>query len=167
MFKSLTCLAALASAALAAPATVATVPAGFEITSSSLSGTGCPTPESAVFNYDAESAAFSMVYTEFVTTAGPGLPNPGHKECVLSLNLTIPEGYSVSVPNFTPHTDGENNGAWLNLRDFSPPGAEDFASACGGAAELTWDTRVLQWDEGEPITYSVDSIDSGFIFTAC
>ncbi|KAJ2916829.1 hypothetical protein MD484_g3539, partial [Candolleomyces efflorescens] len=101
MFKSLACLFALATAAIAAPALQVEVPAppppGFNITSLGVLGTGCP-PGSTYYVLNADKTAVTVTFSEFYAEAGPGIPiRNNRKACQLTFGVSVPPGFTFGI----------------------------------------------------------------------
>jgi len=103
MLASLSYLLALASAAIAAPAlqieVPAAAPAGFNITSLGVLGTGCP-PGSTYWVLNAEKTAVTVTFSEFYAEAGPGIAiSKNRKACQLTFGVNVPPGFTFGVAN--------------------------------------------------------------------
>ncbi|KAJ3532225.1 hypothetical protein NMY22_g7832 [Coprinellus aureogranulatus] len=101
MLKSLACIFALASAAIAAPALQVEVPAapppGFNITSLGVIGTGCP-PGSTYWVLNADKTAVTVTFSEFYAEAGPGISiSKNRKQCQLTFGVSVPPGFTFGV----------------------------------------------------------------------
>ncbi|KAJ3524179.1 hypothetical protein NMY22_g11119 [Coprinellus aureogranulatus] len=99
-------IASLVHAAVAVPAPHLKVdsPAGFNITSYSATGSGCPSGSTYhIFDSDIPEAA--VVFSDFNAEIGPGVPTSANtKECRLTFGLSIPEGYRFGVSSVDYHS---------------------------------------------------------------
>ncbi len=60
-------------------------------------GTGCQ-PDTFVTNVSEDRKAFTVAFSEYVASAGPGIPfTETRKNCNLVLNLDFPPGWSFSI----------------------------------------------------------------------
>lgn len=63
----------------------------------SANGSGCPDGTAEV-NVSPDNKAFTVAYSEFVAQVGPeAKPTDFRKQCQLSLNVQVPEGYTYAV----------------------------------------------------------------------
>jgi hypothetical protein len=94
--------AALLTVAVLAPSTAADAataepPAGAAITRIDSNGTGCKTPGSVTTEWT-DATGFRVHYADMVARAGGGAPGSDlRKNCLLSVQLTIPAGYTVAL----------------------------------------------------------------------
>ncbi|KAG2019593.1 hypothetical protein CC2G_005016 [Coprinopsis cinerea AmutBmut pab1-1] len=74
-------------------------PAGFNITSVGIVGTGCP-PGSTYYELHPERNALTVVFSEHYVEIGPpgsGIPASPKRNCRLSMGVYIPQGFTFSV----------------------------------------------------------------------
>ncbi|TFK33324.1 hypothetical protein BDQ12DRAFT_768673 [Crucibulum laeve] len=110
MFNLLTSavtLLAIISGAVAAPADDRTVvvptvpttpaPAGFNITSLGVNGSGCP-PGSTYFLLNPDKTAVTVTFSQYYAEAGPGISiSQNRKNCQLTFGVNVPPGFSFGV----------------------------------------------------------------------
>ncbi|KAF5328483.1 hypothetical protein D9611_014537 [Ephemerocybe angulata] len=101
MFKSIACLLALTTSAIAAPALGIDIPAapppGFNITSIGVMGTGCPAG-STYYVLNPDKTAVTVTFSEFYAEAGPGISaSKNRKACQLTLGVKVPAGFTFGI----------------------------------------------------------------------
>ncbi|KAJ2928583.1 hypothetical protein H1R20_g8496, partial [Candolleomyces eurysporus] len=105
MFKSIVSLLALASVAFAAPSASfekrvdfpGPHPPGFDITSVSFLGIGCP-PGSTYYFLSPDKTTVIVEFTELFAEAGPGVPiSRNRRACQLSFDVNVPAGFTFGV----------------------------------------------------------------------
>lgn len=100
MFKTLACILSAVTAVLAAPALIevpAAGPAGFNITSLGVLGTGCP-PGTTYYALNADKTAVTVTFSQFYAEAGPGISiSSNRKACQLTLGVRVPSGFSFGI----------------------------------------------------------------------
>ncbi|MEV6950397.1 DUF4360 domain-containing protein [Streptomyces sp. NPDC051183] len=84
-----------------APSAVATTPTApsdrVTVDVKSINGSGCR-PGSATVAVAQDNSAFTVTYSEYVAQAGGGAPTvEGRKNCLLSLLVNVPQGYTYAV----------------------------------------------------------------------
>jgi len=84
----------------AAPTSTATAgPPGFNITSLTVNGSGCP-PGSADYTLSPDNTAVTVTFSEFDASAGPGIAiSENRKNCQLTLTVGVPAGFTFGVAN--------------------------------------------------------------------
>ncbi|SMF20129.1 DUF4360 domain-containing protein [Pseudobacteriovorax antillogorgiicola] len=89
------------AAIMVSSAAFATAPSG-EVTIKDISynGSGCPLGTVAE-NLAEDKKAFTLTFSDYIAEAGPGLTfSDGRKNCQITLNLKIPQGWQFSVGTF-------------------------------------------------------------------
>ncbi|WP_242906399.1 DUF4360 domain-containing protein [Actinomadura terrae] len=88
--------AAAVTPAVAAPRP-ANGPDGVTVEIAAVNGTGCPPGTAAVALSD-DKEAFTVTYSDYMAQAGgSSRPIDHRKQCLLSLNLHVPQGYTYAV----------------------------------------------------------------------
>ncbi|KAH9474317.1 putative secreted protein [Psilocybe cubensis] len=106
-FASAATLLTIATAALAAPQrsgespgtipVVVPAPAGFNITSLGVNGSGCP-PGSTYYLLNPDRTAVTVTFSQFFAEAGPGIPiSQNRKNCQLTLGVYVPPGFTFGI----------------------------------------------------------------------
>lgn len=91
--------AVLSLATMASPAFAQSAPDPSQvyIESMTYNGTGCPVGSVAV-ELAPDRTAFTMLFSEFVAQAGPGIsPSQWRRNCQINFDLFVPSGWSYSV----------------------------------------------------------------------
>jgi hypothetical protein len=79
------------------------VPAGFNITSLSINGSGCP-PGTANYTLSGDGSAINMTFSKYFAQAGPGIPiSMNRRNCQLTLGVSIPPGFSFGISSIDYH----------------------------------------------------------------
>jgi len=97
-FKSAVAIlaAALITPVLAAPSAVAP-PAGFNITSLGLNGSGCP-PGSTYYLLSADRQSVTVTFSQYWAEAGPGVAiSQNRKNCQLTFGVHVPGGFTFGL----------------------------------------------------------------------
>ncbi|MGW7097897.1 DUF4360 domain-containing protein [Streptomyces sp. NPDC054838] len=88
---------ALATLAPGAGAAVPTPPEKVTVDVASVNGSGCR-PGSASVAVAPDNSAFTVTYSEYLAQVGGGVPaTEGRKNCLLSLLVHVPQGYTYAV----------------------------------------------------------------------
>ncbi|TFK28363.1 hypothetical protein FA15DRAFT_665330 [Coprinopsis marcescibilis] len=72
-------------------------PAGFNITSLNLNGSGCP-PGSAFYVLNQERTAVTVGFSQYYAEVGPKIPiNANRKNCRLTFGIKVPAGFTFGI----------------------------------------------------------------------
>ncbi len=83
-----------------APTWAQDVPSYVRIRSISYNGSGCPV-NSVAQNVADDKKAFTLLFSEFIAEAGPGIPlSATRRNCQLTIDMDFPQGYSYSIVTF-------------------------------------------------------------------
>jgi hypothetical protein len=98
-FTAATLLATGAAAmpAISVPTAPTPNPQDVKILGITAIGTGCPAGTASV-NIDATGTIFDVAFDQYTASVGPGnLPNDARKNCRVSINLSFPAGFQLSI----------------------------------------------------------------------
>ncbi|MFI5669367.1 DUF4360 domain-containing protein [Streptomyces sp. NPDC051704] len=91
------CLVTLSPSAGASSSAAAAPPGRVAVDVASVNGSGCR-PGSAAVAVAADNSAFTVTYSEYMASAGGGVAaTEGRKNCLLSLLVHVPQGYTYAV----------------------------------------------------------------------
>jgi hypothetical protein len=91
-------IASTTSTSISVPTpTAGSPPPNFNITGYGYNGSGCPT--GSTFSIpNSDNTAITITFSQFEATAGPGIAiNQGRKNCQISLQLHVPQGFSFAI----------------------------------------------------------------------
>lgn len=94
------CFTALALPTLEVPAEPsAAAPAGFNISSFGIIGTGCP-PGTVYYALNGEKTAVTVTFSQFFAEASPSTPmSANRKACQMTFGLNVPPGFTFGIAN--------------------------------------------------------------------
>lgn len=169
MLKTLTVLMAVLGAALSAEAQLAR---GMRLGAPEYGGTGCPAGTASV-SLSPEEDAISVLFDQFTVEAGASTGRRvDRKACLLSVPVTVPQGYSIGViqvdyrgfnvvPNYGASTRLNTEYFWAGIRGptysrvFNGPNNQDFTltngimtenmvwTPCGASVNLRINTSIM------------------------
>ncbi|MBC7530200.1 MAG: DUF4360 domain-containing protein [Oligoflexus sp.] len=85
----------------AAPVVEGPVPGTVQIKKITAAGTGCPDASTYSTNISPDNQAFTVTFSDFIAEVGAGIPlSAGRKNCSLTLDLQIPNGWQFSIATF-------------------------------------------------------------------
>jgi len=85
----------------AAPVVEGPIPGTVQIKKITAAGTGCADASTYSTNISPDNQAFTVTFSDFIAEVGQGLPlSAGRKNCSLTLDLQIPNGWQFSIATF-------------------------------------------------------------------
>ncbi len=168
MLKTLTVLIAIIGSALTAEAQLAK---GMRLGMPDYGGTGCPAGSASV-SLSPDEDAISVLFDQFTVEAGSTGRRVDRKACLLSVPVTVPQGYSIAViqVDYRGFNVVPSNGAynrinteyfWAGIRGptysqvFRGPNNDDFTltngimtenlvwTPCGASVQLRVNTSIM------------------------
>ncbi|MEK6773482.1 MAG: DUF4360 domain-containing protein [Bdellovibrionota bacterium] len=168
MLKTLTVLIAIIGSALTAEAQLAK---GMRLGMPDYGGTGCPAGSASV-SLSPDEDAISVLFDQFTVEAGSTGRRVDRKACLLSVPVTVPQGYSIAViqVDYRGFNVVPGNGAynrinteyfWAGIRGptysqiFRGPNNDDFTltngimtenlvwTPCGASVQLRVNTSIM------------------------